>query len=75
MGPTRTASIIADSLTIAHQLSPTALSEMEEKDLELAAASHALVVRLLSKRLVAASRMPVSEHSKRKPTWIRRRNL
>ena len=75
LGTTRTASIVADSLTIACRLSRTALSEMEEKDLELAAVFHELAVRLLSERLVAANHMPVSEHSKRKPTWIRRRNL
>ena len=55
LGTTRTASVIADSPTIAYRLTQAALSEMEEKDPELAAAFHKFVVRLLSERLIATT--------------------
>jgi SulP family sulfate permease len=53
---TRTASVIADSPTIAYRLTRAALSEMNEKEPELAAAFHEFVVRLLSARLAATTR-------------------
>ena len=52
----RTASVIADSPTIAYRLTRVALSEMNDKEPELAAAFHEFVVRLLSDRLAATTR-------------------
>jgi SulP family sulfate permease len=52
---TRTASVTADSPTIAYRLTRTALSEMREKEPELAATFHEFAVRLLSERLATAN--------------------
>ncbi|MGC9336390.1 MAG: cyclic nucleotide-binding domain-containing protein [Anaerolineae bacterium] len=56
LGTTRTASVIADSLTIAYRLTRAALTDMKEKEPELAATFHELIVRLLSERLAATTR-------------------
>jgi len=56
LGTRRTASVIADSPTIAYRLTRMALFEMREKEPELAVAFHELVVRLLSERLAATTR-------------------
>lgn len=56
LGTRRTASVIADSPTVAYRLTRTALSEMKEKEPELAATFHELVVCLLSERLAATTR-------------------
>jgi SulP family sulfate permease len=56
LGATRTASVIADSPTVAYRLTRTALSEMKERAPELAAIFHEFVVCLLSERLAAANR-------------------
>jgi SulP family sulfate permease len=56
LGTTRTASVVADWPTIAYRLNQEALSKMEEQEPELAAAFHEFVARMLSERLVAATR-------------------
>jgi len=56
LGTIRTASVIADSPVTAYQLTRTALSEMKERDPELAAAFHEFVAHLLSERLAATNR-------------------
>jgi SulP family sulfate permease len=56
LGTARTASVIADWPTTAYRLTQTALSEMTEKEPELAAAFHEFVARMLSERLVASTR-------------------
>ncbi|UCF25282.1 MAG: hypothetical protein JSV72_07745, partial [Ralstonia sp.] len=56
LGTTRTASVIADSPTIAFRLTQAALSEMKEKEPELAATFHEFVAYLLSERLAATTR-------------------
>jgi SulP family sulfate permease len=56
LGTTRTASVIADMPTTAYRLTQAALSEMQKKEPELAAAFHELVARALSERLVATTR-------------------
>jgi SulP family sulfate permease len=56
LGTTCTASVIADSPTIAYRLTRTALSEMKEKEPELAATFHEFVAYLLSERLTATTR-------------------
>jgi SulP family sulfate permease len=56
LGTTRSASVIAESPTIAYRLTRAALSEMKEKEPELAATFHEFVVRLLSERLTATNR-------------------
>jgi SulP family sulfate permease len=55
LGTTRTASVIADSSTVAYRLSRAALFTMRKTEPELAAAFHEFVVRLLSERLVATT--------------------
>jgi SulP family sulfate permease len=52
----RSASVIADMPSIAHRLTRQTLDEMRQKDPELAAAFHELIVRLVSERLAAANR-------------------
>jgi SulP family sulfate permease len=52
---TRTASVTADSPTIAYRLTRMALSEMKEREPELAATFHEFAVRLLSERLAATN--------------------
>lgn len=56
LGTRCTASVITDSPTIAYQLTRTALSEMKEREPELAATFHEFVARLLSERLTATTR-------------------
>jgi SulP family sulfate permease len=56
LGTSRTASIIADWSTTAYRLTRQALSDMRERDPELAADFHELVARLQSERLVANTR-------------------
>jgi len=57
LGATRTASVVADSPTIAYRLTRTALLEMQEKEPELAAAFHEFMVRLLSERLTSSTQL------------------
>jgi SulP family sulfate permease len=57
LGTKRTASVIADSPTIAYRLSRATLLRMKEKEPELAAAFHEFIVCLLSERLVAANQL------------------
>jgi SulP family sulfate permease len=52
----RSASVIADMPSIAYRLTRQALDEMRQKDPELAAAFHELIIRLVSERLAAANR-------------------
>jgi SulP family sulfate permease len=52
---TRTASVTADSPTIAYRLTRMALFEMKEREPELAATFHEFAVRLLSERLAATN--------------------
>jgi SulP family sulfate permease len=52
----RSASVIADMPSIAHRLTRQTLDEMRQKDPELAAAFHELIIRLVSERLAAANR-------------------
>ena len=56
LGTTCTASVIADSPVTAYRLTRAALSEMKEKEPELAATFHEFVARLLSERLAATTR-------------------
>jgi CRP-like cAMP-binding protein len=56
LGTTSTASVIADSPTIAFRLTQAALSEMKEKEPELAATFHEFVAYLLSERLAVTTR-------------------
>jgi len=56
LGAQCTASVIADSPVTAYRLTRTALSEMKEKEPELAATFHEFVARLLSERLAATTR-------------------
>jgi len=56
LGTTCTASVIADSPVTAYRLTRTALSEMKEKEPELAATFHEFVAYLLSERLAATTR-------------------
>jgi SulP family sulfate permease len=56
LGTRRTASVIADWPTTAYRLTHAALSEMKEKEPELAAAFHEYAARFLSERLVATNR-------------------
>jgi SulP family sulfate permease len=56
LGTTCTASAIADSPVTAYRLTRTALSEMKEKEPELAATFHEFVAYLLSERLAATTR-------------------
>ncbi len=56
LGTTTTASVIADSPTIAYRLTRTALSEMKENQPELAATFHEFAAFLLSERLSATTR-------------------
>jgi SulP family sulfate permease len=56
LGTTYTASVIADSPTIAYRLTRTALSEMKENEPELAASFHEFTAFLLSERLSATTR-------------------
>jgi SulP family sulfate permease len=57
LGTMRTASVMADSPTIAYRLTHAALLEMKEKEPALAAAFHEFAVRLLSERLAATNRL------------------
>jgi len=56
LGTTCTASVIADSPVTAYRLTRTALSEMKDKEPELAATFHEFVAYLLSERLAATTR-------------------
>jgi SulP family sulfate permease len=56
VGTSSTASVIADSPTIAYRLTRAALSRMKEKEPELAATFHEFVAHLLSERLAATTR-------------------
>jgi len=56
LGTTRTASVISDLPTITYQLTRTAMSEMKEKEPELATTFHEFVARLLSERFAATNR-------------------
>jgi SulP family sulfate permease len=56
LGTTCTASVIADSPVTAYRLTRAALSEMKEKEPELAATFHEFAARLLSERLTATTR-------------------
>jgi CRP-like cAMP-binding protein len=56
LGTACTASVIADSPTIAFRLTQAALSEIREKEPELAATFHEFVAYLLSERLAATTR-------------------
>jgi SulP family sulfate permease len=55
-GARRSASVVADSPTVAYRLTRTALLEMKEQDPGLAASFHELVARSLSERLAATTR-------------------
>jgi SulP family sulfate permease len=55
LGTTRTASVVADSATVAYRLTRAALFAMRRTEPELAAAFHEFVVRLLSERLVTTT--------------------
>jgi len=56
LGTTCTASVIADSPVTAYRLTRMALSEMKEKEPELAATFHEFVAYLLSERLAVTTR-------------------
>jgi SulP family sulfate permease len=56
LGTSSTASVIADSPTIAYRLTRAALSRMVEEEPELAATFHEFVAHLLSERLAATTR-------------------
>jgi SulP family sulfate permease len=56
LGTSSTASVIADSPTIAYRLTRAALSRMKEEEPELAATFHEFVAHLLSERLAATTR-------------------
>jgi sulfate permease, SulP family len=56
LGTKCTASVIADSPTIAYRLTRAALAEMKEKEPALAATFHEFAARLLSERLAATTR-------------------
>jgi SulP family sulfate permease len=56
LGTTCSASVIADSPVIAYRLTRNALSEMKEKEPELAATFHEFAALLLSERLAATTR-------------------
>jgi SulP family sulfate permease len=56
LGTTSTASVIADIPVTAYRLTRTALSEMKEKEPELAATFHEFAARLLSERLTSITR-------------------
>ena len=56
LGTKCTASVIADSPTIAYRLTRAALAEMKAKEPELAATFHEFAARLLSERLAATTR-------------------
>jgi CRP-like cAMP-binding protein len=53
----RTASIIADEPCTVYRLSRNAVSEITEKDAELAAAIHAYIAGLLARRLADTTRL------------------
>jgi SulP family sulfate permease len=57
LGSTRSASVFADSPTIAYRLTQKALVKMKEKESKLAAAFHEYIVCMLSERLVALNRL------------------
>ncbi len=56
LGTKCTASVIADSPVVAYRLTRAALSEMKEKEPELAATFHEFAARLLSERLAATTK-------------------
>jgi sulfate permease, SulP family len=56
LGTKCSASVIADSPTIAYRLTRAALVEMKEKEPDLAATFHEFAARLLSERLAATTR-------------------
>jgi SulP family sulfate permease len=56
LGTSSSASVIADSQTIAYRLTRAALSRMKEEEPELAATFHEFVAHLLSERLAATTR-------------------
>lgn len=56
LGQQRSASVVADDLTVAYRLTSTALNKMQETAPALAAAFHTHMVRLLAERLIYANR-------------------
>ena len=52
----RTASIIAEELTVVYRLTRESFDRMQQEDPEAAAAFHKLIIRLLSDRLDFANR-------------------
>ncbi len=56
LGTATTASVVAESPTVAYRLTRAALSEMKAKEPELAATFHQFVAHLLSERLAATTR-------------------
>jgi SulP family sulfate permease len=56
LGATTTASVIAESPTVAYRLTRAALARMKEEEPELAATFHEFVAHLLSERLMATTR-------------------
>jgi SulP family sulfate permease len=56
LGATTTASVIAESPTVAYRLTRVALSRMKEEEPELAATFHEFVAHMLSERLTATTR-------------------
>jgi SulP family sulfate permease len=57
LGSTRSASVIADTPTVAYRLTKEALQKMKEKEPKLAATFHEVIVNLLSERLVGLNRL------------------
>lgn len=57
LGSTRSASVVAESPTVAYRLTQASLLEMKKKEAKLAAAFHEFIVRMLSERLVTANRL------------------
>jgi len=56
LGATTTASVIAESPTVAYRLTRVALARMKDEEPELAATFHEFVAHLLSERLTATTR-------------------
>jgi SulP family sulfate permease len=57
LGTARTASVVADSPTVAYRLTREALAEMREQEPELAALFNEFLVRLLSERLASTNEL------------------
>jgi SulP family sulfate permease len=56
LGATTTASVLAESPTVAYRLTRATLSKMKEEEPELAATFHEFVAHMLSERLAATTR-------------------